>query len=74
MAFYNPPGAPAQGGLTVDSSRYVDTSGPQYQQVPNPFEKAYEIKKRAMEMKRAERQETEATSGEEQAKMENAIF
>ena len=74
MAFYSPPGAPAQGGLTVDSSRYADTSGPQYQQVPNPFEKAYEIKKRAMEMKRAERQETEATSGEEQAKMENAIF
>ena len=74
MAFYNPPGAPAQGGLTVDASRYQNLQAHQYQPVPNPFEKAYELKKQAMEMKRAERVETEAISGEVQALMENDVF
>jgi len=74
MAFYNPPGAPAQGGLTVDASRYQNLQAPQYQPVPNPFAKAYELKKQAMEMKRAERIETEAISGEVLAKMQNDIF
>jgi len=74
MAFYNPPGAPAQGGLTVDASRYQNLQAHQYQPVPNPFAKAYELKKQAMEMKRAERAETEAISGEVLAKMQNEIF
>ena len=74
MAFYNPPGAPAQGGMTVDASRYQNLQGPQYQPVPNPFAKAYELKKQAMEMKRAQRVETEAISGEVQALMENDVF
>ena len=74
MAFYNPPGAPAQGGLTVDASRYQNLQAHQYQPVPNPFAKAYELKKQAMEMKRAQRVETEAISGEVQALMENDVF
>ena len=71
MAFYNPPGAPQQGGLTVDSSRYMNAPAAP---VVNPFDKAYELKKRAMDMKGMERQEKESISQEVASTMQNDIF
>ena len=71
MAFYNPPGAPQQGGMTVDSSRYMNAPAAP---VVNPFDKAYELKKQAMDMKRMERKEKSDISQEVASNMQNDIF
>ena len=71
MAFYNPPGAPQRGGLTVDSSRYL---GQTAQPIANPFDTAYAIKQQAMNMKRLERKEKQEISAEELSKLQNDIF
>ena len=71
MAFYNPPGAPQQGGLTVDSSRYMNAPAAP---VVNPFDKAFELKKQAMDMKRMERKEKSDISQEVASNMQNNIF
>lgn len=71
MAYYTPPPAPRQGQMTVDSSRF---QAPAPTPIPDPFQKAYDIKKQAMDMKRLERAEKEAVSSEVAAVMQNDIF
>ena len=71
MAFYNPPGAPQQGGQTVDSSRYMEAAAPP---VVNPFDAMYKAKQQELEMKSLQRQEKAQISSEVLAKMQDDIF
>jgi len=71
MAYYTPPQAPRQGQMTVDSSRF---QAPAAAPMIDPFQKAFDLKKQAMEMKGMERAEKEKISQEVANKMQGDIF
>ena len=71
MAYYTPPAAPRPGQMTVDSSRFQPVARPP---IPDPFQKAYDIKKQALEMKGMEREEKASISQEVANTMTNDIF